>query len=286
MKVGITLKHNAYTPEAYAYQKYLIQHGCDVQLDFDLDNDNDINIYFMGFRPFWKKKIGRAVEIHEYQSLSTPPYPQVKNYLKKAINSKPVGRIFLNSNVQNTFSFNDGIPYILRDMGIDEILFQQPKENPEFDILYSGSVAGRVGLVEILVRLAKKYKIIVVGNVEGQEKNCLLDANITLTGKVKRNELPEIYANARYGLNYTPNLYPFNIQTSTKTLEYLASGLGVISNRYSWVEGFCRDLNYSPIWLDDLENVNLIHSDLPDMISYSWDNLLKNISFESFIKGF
>lgn len=40
-------------------------------------------------------------------------------------------------------------------------------------------------------------------------------------GPVNRDQLPEIYKNARFGLNYTPDIYPYNVQTSTKTLEYL-----------------------------------------------------------------
>lgn len=288
MKIGITLKHNAYTPEAYAYQQYLVGYGYDVQLDFNLDNNNDINIYFMGLRPFWSNKNGKAFEIHEYQSLSTPPYSYAKNKLKRIINKKPVGRIFLNNDVKKCFSFNDNIPYIKRDMGVDEILFQKPKLNPDFDILYSGSVSGRVGLIENLVKLAKNYKLIVVGQVEGIEKEYLTNKNITLTGRVNRHELPEIYSNVRYGLNYTPDLYPFNIQTSTKTLEYLAAGLGVISNRYQWIEEFCDKLNYEPIWLEDLNEteINLINNNLPDMSEYSWNNILKNSKFENFIKGF
>jgi hypothetical protein len=96
MKVGIPLSTSAYTPEAYAYEKYLKAMGHEVQLDYDLDPNNDINIHFMGTRPFWKSSKGRALEIHEYQSLSTPPYAKLKNYSKRIINKKPVGRIFLN----------------------------------------------------------------------------------------------------------------------------------------------------------------------------------------------
>jgi hypothetical protein len=61
-------------------------------------------------------------------------------------------------------------------------------------------------------------------------------------GPVSRDQLPEIYKNARFGLNYTPDIYPYNVQTSTKTLEYLASGLGVISNKYKWSEFFSVSL--------------------------------------------
>src|SRR5690606_2923229 len=116
---GIPLSHNAYTPEAYAYEQYLTSKGWQVQLDYELDPNNDINIFFMGTRPFWKEKKGRAKEIHEYQSLSTPPYAKIKNFSKKIINKKPDGRIFLNKIVAQHFNFNNNIPCIYRDMGVD-----------------------------------------------------------------------------------------------------------------------------------------------------------------------
>lgn len=55
MNIGITTSNLAYTPEAYAYEKYLSQKGFLVQLDSTLDPNNDINIYFMGLDLFGKE---------------------------------------------------------------------------------------------------------------------------------------------------------------------------------------------------------------------------------------
>lgn len=285
MNIGITLKETAYTPEAYAYAKYLIHLGYQVQLDYNLDPDNDLNIYFLGIRPFWKEYNGRSKEIHEYQSLSTPPYAHLKNFTKKIINRKPVGRIFLNDSVRSNFNFKDNIPSISRDMGVDEALFQKPSENPDYDILYCGSVAGRIGLIETLMNLAKSYRIILVGKVTEADRLLLQHQNITLIGGVSRDQLPEIFRNARFGLNFTPDIYPFNIQTSTKTLEYLAAGLGVISNRYYWSEIFFRGLNYTPIWIENNFSLDdYIHPNL-DVSNFSWGDILSNCKFEEFILG-
>lgn len=283
MKIGITINNISYTPEAYAYEKYLTKLGHCIQLDLasNLDPNNDINIYFMGFRPFWVKEKGKALEIHEYQSLSTGTYPRVKNLMKKIINKKPVGRIFLNSIVKSEFGFIDDVPSICRDMGVDDSFFQVPSNNPKYDIVYCGSVNGRIGLVEILSELSKKYKIIVIGDVDMSIKNHLISLGISFTGRLDRKDIPTIYADARFGLNYTPNIYPFNIQTSTKTLEYLASGLNVISNRYFWAETFFKQLSYTPIWIEqmDLEK----NSSLPNMDGYAWKNVLDKSNFEKFI---
>lgn len=282
--IGITLKPNAYTPEAYAYSEYLSQYGWNVQLDYQLDPNNDINIYFMGVRPFWQKKQGRAFEIHEYQSLSTPPYAKAKDLVKKVVNKKPSGRIFLNKTVYSGLCFNDDVPYIYRDMGVDEGFFQKPSENPDFDIIYCGSISGRVGLIEVLLKLSKKYKIIVVGNVSTEIVSVLEGANITLTGRVERKDIPELYRNARFGLNYTPDIYPFNIQTSTKTLEYLASGLQVISNKYEWAEKFFASIHYEAHWVSLEKDFEFSQSSvIPDMSMFKWSYILDESEFNSFL---
>lgn len=287
MKVGITLSKYAYTPEAYAYEKFLKKNGHQVQLEYELDPNNDVNIYFMGNRPFWKKKEGRAIEIHEYQSLSTPPYAHFKNFAKKIVNKRPNGRIFLNEFVHRDLSFGDNIPYIYRDMGVDQSLFQQPNPHPTYDILYCGSINGRVGLIETLNNLAKTYKIAVVGSVNEEEKRLLNNSNIALLGKIRREDLPAIYREARFGLNYTPDIYPFNRQTSTKTLEYLASGLQVISNRYFWAENFFRSISYEPYWLDSLDHNEQINEKIKrfngDLSKFEWHNVLLNSGLEQFI---
>lgn len=289
MIVGIPLTHSAYTPEAYAYERYLISKGWQVQLDYNLDPNNDINIFFMGMRPFWKKEKRRAKEIHEYQSLSTPPYAKMKNLSKKIINKKPTGRIFLNDIVHEQFGFDDSIPCIYRDMGVDEAFFQLPKDNPEFDIVYSGSITGRVGLIDALISLSYKYKILVIGSVEAEVKSILLKYNIALTGRVQRHELPELYANARYGLNYTPDIYPFNIQTSTKTLEYLASGLKVISNKYFWAEQFFNKIHYQPIWLKervlvDIDVLSSTNMTLLNFDCYRWNIIFEKSNLDNFLR--
>lgn len=287
MNIGITLKEHAYTPEAFAYSKFLSELGYQVQLDYKLDPNNDVNIYFMGTRPFWKKKEGRAIEIHEYQSLSTPPYAHFKNFAKKIVNKRPNGRIFLNEFVHRDLSFSDNIPYIYRDMGVDEALFQSPSANPLYDIVYCGSIAGRNGLIEILRRFAGNYKVVVVGNVSELERSLLKHENITILGRIERKDLPEIYRNSRFGLNFTPNIYPFNIQTSTKTLEYLASGLGVISNKYFWSEYFFKSINSKPIWLEEIDQIILSQNsyELTEMEVFTWDNILRNSDLHLFLKN-
>ncbi len=192
----------------------------------------------------------------------------------------------MNEFVHRDLSFSDNIPYIYRDMGVDEALFQSPSENPLYDIVYCGSIAGRNGLIEVLRRLARNYKVVVVGQVSDLESSLLKHENITILGRVERKDLPEIYRASRFGLNFTPDIYPYNIQTSTKTLEYLASGLGVISNKYKWSEHFFSKIQYTPVWLCgtnlSLENISFFET-IPSIDSYSWTNILHKCKLESFL---
>lgn len=281
-RIGITINENSYTPEAYAYKKYLMDNGYNVDLapaDM-LDSSLDLHIYFMGSRPFWKKK-GNWKEIHEYQSLSTPPYALAKNILKKNINRKPDARIFLNNIVDSNLGFSDNVPFIYRDMGIDLELYQSPSLNPSFDIVYCGSTT-RPGLIEKFHELSRLgFSILVVGSIdEKSRKNLEKNNNIKCLGKVSRHELPEIYRDCSIGLNYTPDQYPYNIQTSTKTLEYLASGLHVFSNRYQWAEEFFLLYPKRVTWLDVDSNLKRdrinIENDSYCFKKFSWENVLNN----------
>lgn len=287
MRVGIALSERAYLPEAYAYQKYLSANSFKVQLASreEIDADNDLNIYFMGLRPFWNLTSGRAVEIHEYHSLSTGEFPQIKDYLKKCINKKPVGRIFLNQIVRANFKFRDNISFLLRDMGVDKELFQKPTDFPEFDIVYCGSISGRHGLLDEVERLAAfGYKILMIGDVLAPDlQRFSVQKNVVFSGRVARHEIAGLYKKCRAGLNYMPNIYPLNIQTSTKTLEYLASGLRVLSSRYHWAENFFKNNDARCIYLDEIKSYKLIESKGGGVDEYEWGNLLSKSNLKNFL---
>lgn len=288
MKIGIPLSKSAYTPESYAYYEYLNNRGWDVQLDYELDPDNDINIFFMGLRPFYKKYAGKAKVIHEYQSLSTAPFARLKDTVKRYINEQPDGRIFLSSSVSDVYRFNDKIPFIYRDMGVSDIYFQIPSLNPIYDVVYCGSIANRYGIEKVFLSIATKgLKLAIIGDAPKEFiEKFIIYKNVTFLGRMDRFEIAEVYKNSRFGLNYTPDIYPFNIQTSTKTLEYLASGLTLISNKYYWIENFCKSIKYNPIYLNDFTLDDNLNSEtlINNLKEYSWSGILDNSNFENFLK--
>lgn len=289
MDIGITITPHSYTPEAYAYKKFLEDNGHQVQLDVanNLAPENHLNIYFLGLKN--KKNIGKAKEIHEYQSLSTPSFSRIKDLTKSIINCKPDGRIFLNSTVEKNFFFNDKIPKIYRDMGVDDAFFQTPSKNPDFDIVYCGSFSGRHGLQKEILRLHEiGFKLCLIGDIPSDFiKTIKNKKNIFLTGRLPREEIPQYYRKSFAGLNYTPNLYPFNIQTSTKSLEYLASGLICISNIYNWSINFSKKINTEFIWNESIKKIDDLYckeTKPPLMDNYRWENILNNINFLSYLE--
>jgi len=288
--VGVTINSFSYTPEAYAYKEYLSKRGVEVQLAEShlLDPAHDVHIYFMGMLPFWKQK-GGWKEIHEYQSLSTPKFSGVKDFVKKYINRKPDSRVFLNDSVMSKLGFKDAKPYIYRDMGVDDALFQTPSQNPHFDIVYCGSINGRVGLVEEVKRLAELgFSILVIGAVSAEVRLFLArdGRKVTFAGRVERKDIPELYRDCRAGLNYTPDIFPFNIQTSTKSLEYLASGLKVLSNRYQWSNWLFNEFPGNVVWLDSVQeydSLDFLCSKNEKINHYRWSSILDKSGFFDFI---
>ena len=287
--VGITISSFSYTPEAYAYKDYLENLGVSVQLSNmnELDPLNDVNIFFMGFKPF-RKVQGSVKEIHEYHSLSTPKFARLKDFIKSKGNCKPDGRIFLNELVKKKMSFSDTVSYIYRDMGVDDAMFQRPNKNPKYDIVYCGSISGRSGVVEEIIRLSNYgFKMLVIGSVSDENKTLFLEnsKNIELAGRVERKQLPSLFRECKAGLNYTPDIYPFNMQTSTKTLEYLAAGLNLISNNYFWIEKFSSECELNPIWCDDITSyfeMGVSEKILPQE-DFSWNHILEKNCFYDFI---
>ncbi|MBJ6954663.1 glycosyltransferase family protein, partial [Vibrio cholerae] len=89
------------------------------------------------------------------------------------------------------------------DMGVDKAFYQSSKANKEFDIVYSGSIRGRQGLIPQLYRLASLgFKILIIGDVEVSIINLFSNfgKNVIFTGRVSREQLPDLYKICRAGL--------------------------------------------------------------------------------------
>ena len=292
MKIFIKKNNRSYSPEIYAYKKYLERFDYKVEIsnNYEHSNNYDAIMLLMGFFPYYKTfKYKNIKVIHEYSSLSLYPFSKTKNLFKYYLNSLPDARIFNSAIIKKDLFFDNKIPFVFRDTGIDDIFFENFNIRKDFDFVYSGSTNSvRKGLLDCIENILKLgFSILVVGKVSNEVYKYFKKYNkIEFAGFQMRKDLPSIYQRAEYGLNYTPNLYPLNLQESTKTKEYCASGLKIVSNKYSWVNQFQNFNNAKFFWYDDLkEQEQLIKFEFktPNVKNYSWNYIFKDIKFEKFV---
>ena len=113
--------------------------------------------------------------------------------------------------------------------------------------------------------------------------------NIHFKSAVPVSSLPALLAKARYAVNYVPNTYPFNIQPSTKFLEYNAAGCNIISNRYLWVNAFSKNMNAGVYFMDDqfdnlsAKNLEEFCFTTPEMLTYKWETIFEEMQLQKYL---
>lgn len=271
-KILFIRSKNAFLPEIDAYIKFFNNTmGFKAFDSSKLGENYNINEFdiIWEFKGFGGIKSKDKIIIHEYVSLSTGNFPVLKNYIKRKFNSKPSFRIFLNENVREGFKFKDSIDYCYRDMGIDESFMNVEHTEKEYDFVYVGSICKARGIDVFLKEFTKTKpgKICLIGNVEDEIYEVYKgNKDITFTGKVLYSEVPNIASKAIYGINFIPDKYPFNIQTSTKLLEYLALGLKIITTDYKWVRQF-EEKNACDFYKLNYRNIKI---DIDEISKYSF----------------
>ncbi|BEP48274.1 hypothetical protein GmRootV116_19700 [Variovorax sp. V116] len=176
-------------------------------------------------------------------------------------------------------------------MGFDQNLVDKyKKSDKDFDLVYSGST-GRPGVYDAIGKIAKLgLSIAVVGNSDKDacEFSSLSNGQISFFGRVSLEESYKIMARARFGLNFTPNVYPFNIQDSTKVIEYCALGLGVVTNKYEWVTCFEKSISAKFMNLEDVssrEQFEGFQFSCGAIDGYSWDKVIERSGIERRIRN-
>lgn len=184
------------------------------------------------------QRLRTAFQVHEYASASVPPAAWIKDRIKHWTHPRPHHRVFQNDWVRRRLGFGESVPFSLRDMGVPRAFLDARSQGGiEFDLAYLGETS-RLAAFSRTLRLldGANLRLLVVGEVDSRVASLLGSLrNADCTGRVPQEQVPAHLLRARAGLNLVPHRLPFTQQTSTKTLEYLAVGLPVVSNEYPWI---------------------------------------------------
>lgn len=297
IRIASSVTGNAYLPEHHAYVAYFAQVP---DIDFvslpqgslPTPGEFDVELRYTGLDPFWRP--APLPVIHEYGSLSTGSLPHLRNSLKKRCNRRPLLRIFLTPDVCDEFGFHDPVPSLCRGMGVDDGFFGVARPSiPEFDLVYCGSVTQSRHVHLLLAAVQRQgLTILVVGEPEPAIHAAFRDSpGITFTGRVSRVDIPGLLVQARCAINITPDIYPFNLQESTKVLEYCAAGLPVITNFYGWIRRFEKDNRGRFLDLGDdfsgLDRAAIEAFDFvtPDVAAYRWTAVIERSGLVEALRG-
>ncbi len=291
------IPERSYAPELYALRDYLAETP-DLRVELLPSQDpaevrGFDGVYIkMGFAPRWKA--GGTPEIHDYSSASTGRFRGTKDFVKSHLSRRPVLRSFLTEAVQNRFGFKDGVPSVLRDMGVPDAFLRAGelrRTTEEFDLFYAGSISAARRSAELFAAVERAgLTILAAGHVpvDMAERFGASD-HVTFAGAVPFEDIPELAARCRFGINLTPDITPYNFQTSTKVVEYLALGLPVISNDYRWVRDFEAATGARIAKLTDIGELSARTLDcefvVPDMSGYSWRAIFDRSQIHSALRA-
>lgn len=253
----------------------------------------DVEWHFMGLDQ--KRKTG-AIKIHDYSSSSTPPFARLKNKLKVQLNTKPDYRLFPNEFIYNSFPFKDDVAFGFRDVGIVPTdSFNEYDTKKDFDFIYVGEMNLRrlQPLLTCFTKGALATKSILFLSKDYQQIADTLKPfeNIKFRGPVRPDEVKKYIQASRFGINYIPDIEPFNQQTSTKLLEYAANKIPIISTRYPWIESFQKKYGGKYYYLEnDMSNftweaVMEAEYEFPDLSTWTWEYQIKNSGVLQFLES-
>ncbi|MDI3312509.1 MAG: hypothetical protein QJR05_13940 [Thermoanaerobacterium sp.] len=296
----------AHLPELDAYSNFFRKYGFETEeLSYkDLTSIDEKEMkktilwYFMGL--YIKKSIFTPfLTIHDYRSLSVGMFARVKDKIKKHMNFKPDIRVFLNDYVKESLNFNDSTPSFMIDMGLPSSIvhFIEQPVNPEFDFIYSGVISNERKIDKLIDRFLHTYgktkSLLLVGlyNPKIKERYEKFN-NILFTGKVSQKEVFRLVKKSHFAISAIPNKYPYNVQTPTKLLEYLALRSRVIMSN-SWIARkiLYETDNHDRVFIMDNEwnfpSENELEAIKPTSLNvddYLWDKIIERSNLLESIK--
>jgi glycosyltransferase involved in cell wall biosynthesis len=199
--------------------------------------------------------------------------------------------------VRNEFGFRDQVPFGYRDMGINDEIFQPGpgEKNKEYDFVFSGSVSRNSKMEKLLDQFSKgsmKSKKILVLSRDYQKimQKYSSSANIIFKGPLNQQEVAEHLRRSSFALDIKALIEPYNHQTSTKFLEYLACRVPAISTDTPWLRSFQSRYGGQYFYLkDDLSNfrweeISRFQYHFPNLKDWSWREQIVKSGVLDFLK--
>lgn len=297
MTIAFVHNHKAFLPGLYGYRQFFSRYNinCEVVTSDELNTvHRQVEWFFLG-TDFSSPREG-IIRIHEYPSASLPPFRQWKDWVKSFINTQPDFRLFQNEFVKNALNFHDHIPYGFRELGIpEEWLGGVPPLHKEFDFIYTGDISAARRMKDLFNHFTTVLKdrtlLVLSHRYEDLQQQYKDHRNIVFKGPVQKDQVREYLLKSRFALNYIPDIAPFNQQTSTKLLEYIACRVPVISTRYPWMTGFEERMGGRYFYLEnDLrnftwENINGFSYNFPDLTEWTWEQQIRNSGVLEFLQA-
>lgn len=288
IRMAAIIRSSAYYPEIYAYKKFFEKFD-GIKFDIIFSDDirellnYDADCYFIkiGFDSKFNVRDKNKIYIHDYTSCSTGSFPKIKNLIKRYFNYNADIKVFLNEFVMNEYGYHNDRDGIIRDMGVDDCFFYDGEEKNGHEFIYAGTIDDSRNISKVLYSFKRSGRnITLVGapadNIYYEYKNI---KNILFTGVLTREETAAELKSSLYGINITPAIYPFDNQTSTKTLEYCAANLKVVCNHNSWNEKFVRQESANFLFTEDFnipEDIESFDFVIPSMDRFHWDKVIND----------
>jgi glycosyltransferase involved in cell wall biosynthesis len=295
MTIAFVHPHKAFLPEVIAYADFFTARGITTNVVHPGDlahTQCDVEWHFMGQHT---RRHSQRITIHEYASASVPPFSRLKDSIKKWINTTPHYRIFNNNYVLQQFCFKDKVPFGLRNYGIpDDTDFLQPSIAKQYDFVYVGTLdKGR--RPELLLdcfatgALQQHSLLVLSRSYAHLQQQYGSSKNIIFKGPVPYQDVYAHLQQARFGINYMPDILPYNQQTAAKFLDYAACRLPVVTTDYTWVRNFQQQYGGHYFYLQpQLQNFTWEHVtgftySAPALGSWTWSSQIKGCGVVDFL---
>lgn len=287
----ITFIHpsKSFLPGLQAYQRFCTKYQIPFQV---IDKDElphtstEIEWHFMGI-DFRKERPQNRFIIHEYCSLSTPPLAFLKNLWKRYKTLTPDLRVFSNEIIQQELGFKDNIPSLIRPVGIDTEVFQpsQVEIEKKYDFIYVGTVEKSRKIHRLLdyfvsPNMQSHTLLILSKDYSTLKKKYHSNKNIIWEGPVTYTEVAQKIRQSKYAINYIPEIYPFDIQASTKLLEYSACQIPTLTTHSRWLRAFESKYGGNYYYFND-KSPYFVWSDLerypfsfPQTAALDWEKII------------